>query len=427
VRERRPWREATLWMLATGAFFFVSYNLADWVTAQRAIVPSIVFAWERHIPFLAWTIVPYWSTDVLYALSFFLCRSRNEVATHGKRLLAAQLICVLVFLIFPLRFSFTIPPVDGPFGMWFAALASFDRPFNQAPSLHLALTTILWTKYSKHTRGLTRLLMRAWLVLTGVSTLTTYQHHFIDLPTGSWVGLFCATLIPGRAEDYLVRRRSLRLGAVYLSAAFACIVAAVWTGGFGWLLLWPAGSLLILSLAYFSGRPHLLGGAAPSFAVTLLLAPYLVAAKVNACAWTHGEPPAQEIAEGVWVGRSPRWNELPQIASIVTLAPEMSLARRHVALRRVSMLDLVPPSPAELEAAVQAIEELKRERPTLICCALGYSRSVSAAVAWLVATHSAPSIEAAIAIVQQRRRVVLSRAHREQLEAWAHGRGSHAA
>ena len=427
MREPRPWREAFLWMLGTGAFFFVSYGLANWVTAQRAFVPSIVFGWERNIPFLPWTIIPYWSTDLLFALSFFLCRSRDELATHGKRLLTAQVICVLVFLVFPLRFSFSVPALDGPLRLWFAALGSFDRPFNQAPSLHLALTTILWANYSEHTHGLGRLALRSWLVVTGIATLTTYQHHFLDLPTGIWVGLFCASLFPGRSEDYLVRRRSLRLGMVYATATVSCIALAVWLGGFGWLLLWPAGSLLILSLAYFSGRPHLLGGPAPNLGVTILLAPYLVAAKINAWAWTRGEPPAQEIATGVWVGRSPRRRELPNIASIVTLAPEMPLTRADAALRSVSMLDLVPPSSAELDAAVRAIEELKGQRPTLICCALGYSRSASAAVAWLVATHAAPSVESAIALVRQRRRIVLSRAHRKQLETWARERSTHAA
>ena len=32
-------------------------------------------------------------------------------------------------------------------------LAGFDQPFNQAPSLHLSLTVILWARHSAHLTG----------------------------------------------------------------------------------------------------------------------------------------------------------------------------------------------------------------------------------------------------------------------------------
>ncbi len=422
MRVQRPWRQATLWMLGSGAFFVLSYGLANWAASQRAYVPSLAFAWEQRIPFLAWTIVPYWSTDLLYAASFFLCRTRDELATHGKRLLTAQGICVAVFLVFPLRFSFGVPSVDGPFRAWFAALGSFDQPFNQAPSLHLALTTILWAKYSEHTRGIGRWAIRAWLVLTAISTLTTYQHHFLDLPTGVWVGLFSLALFPGDPQPAFRQRRTVRLGSLYLAGSAGCVALAVWLGGFSWLLLWPAGSLLIVALAYLSGSTRLLTSGLPS---RVLLAPYLLAARLNAWAWTRGEAAAHPIADGVWLGRSPRKAELPQIASAVDLAPELPWQGRSIRCRRVPMLDLVVPSSAELDAAVAAIDELKDQRPTLVCCALGYSRSASAAVAWLLASGAAVSVESAITLVSRRRRVVLSAAHRAQLEVWARERSRH--
>ena len=38
----------------------------------------------------------------------------------------------------------------------FDALAGFDKPFNQAPSLHIALLVILWELYARQARGVAR-------------------------------------------------------------------------------------------------------------------------------------------------------------------------------------------------------------------------------------------------------------------------------
>jgi hypothetical protein len=83
--ERRPWSTASVYMVAMGAFFYSSYGFANWATSHRNHVPSIVFGWEHRIPFLDWTIVPYWSIDVFYCFSFFVCRTRNELHLHAKR------------------------------------------------------------------------------------------------------------------------------------------------------------------------------------------------------------------------------------------------------------------------------------------------------------------------------------------------------
>ena len=362
---RRPWTAALLWLLTLGPFFFLSYGFANWVTAQRHNVPSIVFGWEHRIPFLAWTIVPYWSIDFFYALSFFLCRDRRELDSHAKRLLAAQIISTACFLLFPLRFSFAQPQTSGLLGWMFHALGGFDKPFNQLPSLHLSLTTILWAKYSEHLDGFGLVLLRGWFVLCGVSTLTTYQHHFIDLLPGIWVGLLCISLFPYDASGWgaaLPSRRSARIAAVYFAGAI--LLAAG-----GWLLFWPASALFLAAIAYWTGSPQMLRGTA----MALLLAPYIAVKWIHLRWSTRGQPLAQEIAEDVWLGRYPLRSERDalQIASMVSMAVELPANTTGVVARSVPMLDLVVPTAEQLEAAVVAICELKRSRPTLVCCAFG--------------------------------------------------------
>ncbi len=121
---------------------------------------------------------------LLRDLVFHLHHAATSCMTHAKRLLAAQVISVGFFLLLPLRFTFERPPIDGLFGGMFAALMQFDKPFNQAPSLHISLLLILWLRYAAHLGTPGRLLLHLWFALIGLSVLTTWQHHFIDLPTG---------------------------------------------------------------------------------------------------------------------------------------------------------------------------------------------------------------------------------------------------
>ncbi len=372
-KDERPWAAALLCLITLGPFFLLSFVFANWVTAQRHSVPSIVFGWEHRIPFLAWTILPYWSIDFFYALSFFLCRDRKELDSHAKRLLAAQIVSITCFLLFPLRVSFVQPETSGLFGWMFHALGGFDKRFNQLPSLHLSLTTILWAKYSEHTHGIARLLVRCWFVLAGVSALTTYQHHFIDVLPGMWVGLACISLFPSQTPDALPARRSQRTASLYIAGGGLLGVVGFLLGRWGWVLFWPAGALMIVAAAYWIGSPEMLGGTA----MTLLLAPYIAAKWIHLRWWTRGQPLAQEIADGVWLGRFPhrRERDALRIASMVSLAAELPADTSGVVARSVPMLDLVVPTSEQLQAAVAAIDDLQASRPTLVFCALGYSRS----------------------------------------------------
>ena len=410
--ERRPWGEALLWLAALTPFFFLSYGFANWVTGLRHLVPELAFAWERHIPFLAWTIVPYWTTDFFYAGSLLLCRTRAELRTQVRRLAAVQTFCVAGFLLFPLQFRFARPHAGGLFGWLFDKLMSFDRPFNQAPSLHVALTAVLWAAYSRHLRGWPLALVRAWFVLMALSTLTTYQHHFIDLPAGLWAGLFVVMIFPSRPRSDVPERsrdpRRFRLAAAYAAGA-AILAGSAWlNGGLAWLLLWPAAALAVAAGIYLAGRPEWFGKSetgAMTPAALGAIAPYVLAAWLSSRWFTRGEAPAQEIAGGVWLGRIPRRAERQAMGfrSVVDLTAELPFDSAGIAYRSILLLDMLRPTAGQLESAVAAIQCFAGARPTLVNCALGYSRSAAAVAAWLVATGRARSSGEAVAFIRARR------------------------
>jgi membrane-associated phospholipid phosphatase len=151
---------------------------------------------SSHIPLLPWTIVPYWLIDLLYGVSLLLCTTRRQLDTHAWRLLLTQLIAVACFLLFPLRCTFERGEVSGAFGWMFAALMSFDQPYNQAPSLHIALLVVLLEPYLRAVPRACQALVVAVALLIGVSVLTTWQHHFFDIPTGLWLGCFVLWVFP---------------------------------------------------------------------------------------------------------------------------------------------------------------------------------------------------------------------------------------
>lgn len=428
LREPGLWKRAVVWLLCLAPLFFGTYGFATWYTSQRDDVGTLVFAWESHMPFWAWTIVPYWSIDLLYGLSLLACLTRRHLDTHALRLLSAQLLAVSCFLLWPLRFTFERPEMDGVFGWLFAVLAGFDKPFNQAPSLHIALLVILWVCFERYARvfhSAWRWLLHGWFALIGVSVLTTWQHHFIDLPTGALAGWLCVWLWPDEGRSPLLSARltrtpaRLRLALYYAVGATLLALPAFTLGG-GWLwLLWPALSLALVALNYllfdaqgFQKRSD--GSLTP--AARWLLAPYLLAAWFNSRWWTRKHPQADLVLDNVWLGRVPGRHPTQAFDAIVDLCAELPATVGERAYRSLPQLDLIAPSAAQCLAAAQAIEALRPAGPLLVCCALGYSRSATAVAAWLLYTGRAGSVDQAIDRLRQARPgIVLHAEHRQAL------------
>ncbi len=450
---KRPWKQAALWLVCLAPFFYLSYGVANHLAAQRGDVPALVFAWERSIPFLAWTIFPYWSINVFYGLSLFLCRTRDDVHTHGKRLLTAQLIAVSCFLLFPLGFSFGQPAADGAAGFMFAALRGFDQPFNQAPSLHIALVVILWDVYRRLIPRGWHWLLHLWSLAIALSVLTTYQHHFIDIPTGALLGLFCLWLWPLDSASPLRAARMTRdpkrrrLAAYYALGSACCFILAgigyAMINGAALWLCWPGVALGFVALNYawfgangFQKDAH----GRISIAARWLLAPYRWGAWLNSRLWTRGQAQAVRVDDTrfdgrLWLGRMPTAVQARAlgIARIVDVCAELP-APFSIPTRCVPMLDLIPADTDTLREAAIAIQAQldnardhdghdghdRHDGAVLVCCALGYSRSAAAVAAWMLQYGHANDADAAIAQLQRARpQLVLHEAHRLALASLA--------
>lgn len=429
----RPWKRALAWLAFLGPFFFLSYGFANWWTARLSHVDSFYFAWEKHIPFLDWTILPYMSIDVFYAASLFMCVTRAELDTHAKRLLAATLISVAGFLLFPLQFSFARPHTSGFNGMLFDVLAGFDQPFNQAPSLHISLLLLLWVVYARHLQGVARWALHLWFALIGISVFTTYQHHVIDGIGGIAVAIICLYLFPDAPLQWQWQASSdaatsRRLRNRYFLGAALCVLFACGLRGWFWLLLWPATALLLVALAYacFGTAVFQKHQGRQSRAAYFLLMPYRWGAWLSSRWFTRRHAPSAEVASGIWIGRAPGkadWRHF-QPAAMLDLTAEFdagSVAGKSCH-RSVPMLDLVPPTPQQLLQAVDALDSLHAQhRPVLVHCALGYARSALVVAAWLLRRGLAATPAQAVDMARRARpQIVMSPAFEQVLEEFPH-------
>ena len=436
-RIMTPRLKISLFKLAlVGALFYTSYGLSNRYAASLAYVPEIAFAWERNIPFWAWTIVPYWSLNLMYAAAFFLCRDAREQNRYVARLVSAQIVATTCFMLFPLHFGWPKPPTDGLWGWLFDSLVAFDLPYNQAPSLHIALSIIVgafyWTRFPK-----IRLPILLWQSLIALSVLTTYQHHFIDVPTGALLGWLVLWAIPqhgvspfrrpfdtqGRLNTSKAsfceaktnaagfreaktspetRSREIKIAILYLAGAALSALPALFGGAWLWML-WVSVSLSVVAFAYLTGNAAVLQKQADgrlSAAATVLLLPYLAGVRLNMAYWLCGKAKTARVRDGVLIGSvSAISDDLPAILDVCAEYPR---PRYRGAYRVLPLLDMVAPSENDLMQAASLLETLRRQRgKVLTCCALGYGRSAAVVLTWLLAFGGCRDLAQATAQLKQ--------------------------
>ncbi|ESY65117.1 phosphatase PAP2/dual specificity phosphatase family protein [Mesorhizobium sp. M0051] len=393
---------AVVWLGFLAPFFYLSYGFANWLASRRDDVGSIVFSWEHSIPFLAWTIVPYWSINVFYGLSLLLNDNRQGVDRLAGRYLMAQIVAVACFILFPLTATFVRPATTGLPGFLFAVLGGFDKPFNQAPSLHIALLVIIWDHWRHRLSGFLLPLWHGWCFLIGASVLTTWQHHFIDIPTGALLGFFalwlfpCSGVLPFSGFRLTSDAKARRL-ALYYALGGTLAVASAALGAFFWavalLLLWPALALSIVACAYAGSGSKVFQKSADggiTLASRILLLPYRLGAWANIWAWTRNLPPQVAVANGVFLGRFPTASEANGFGTVIDLAAELEKpAGADCRWISFPMIDLLPPEMAIQQQATSALESARRDGTVLVCCALGFQRSAGVVAEWLVATGRA--------------------------------------
>jgi protein-tyrosine phosphatase/membrane-associated phospholipid phosphatase len=407
--------------------FLVVYGWCNWLAAQRQDVGTLYFEWERFIPFVPLMLVPYMSIDLFFVAAPFLCRSERELATLSKRIVAAIVVAGICFLLFPLRFALERPPATGWLGAVFDWFRAMDQPHNLLPSLHIAFLTILAQHYARHTHGLLRSASNVWFVLVGLSTVLTYQHHFMDVFAGFALGVCCIYFIRESAPRFPVVQNR-RVGLYYAVAALIVACLIVWFWPWGALLLWPALALAIVASAYFGLGPGIYHKADGRlhWSARLVLAPCLLGQQLSLLYYQRQCRPWDKVTPEVWIGRvlgNREANEATRlgVTAVLDLTAEFSEAKpfRTLVYRNIPILDLTAPSTDQLREMADFIDHESRNGVVYIHCKIGYSRTAAAAAAYLLQT-GAGSVTEAIAFLHQVRPTMVVRS--EIVEALNHFR-----
>ncbi len=384
----------------TSLVFLVCYGLCNALASVREGLPVIAADWELAIPLVPATIIPYMSIDLFFVLTPWLCRTSAELVTLAKRLTLATLIACGFFLLMPLTVGFPRELPDSVFAPLFGFLHGFDAPHNAFPSLHVALAAIIAPLWLRATHSWLRAAVAVWFGLIVVSTLTTHQHHIIDVLGGGLLGLLMLLCIRTAAASVQHRRMAQRYSA---GSLVCCVGAATLTP---WLL-WPALALLVVACSYAFNRPQWLGktetGRRHPLA-TLLLLPWLGGLELTRCWYRARLPQHTRLTDALYIGQLPRRRaDLPADVEVLVdccceqQRPELD---RNIRVITIPMPDLCPPTKDNCQ---EVLEELEGGgRVIFIACALGCGRSASLAASWLHQSGHCRSLEDAAALITAR-------------------------
>jgi protein-tyrosine phosphatase len=194
-------------------------------------------------------------------------------------------------------------------------------------------------------------------------------------------------------------------------------------GYWGWALLWPALSFVIVAAAYAGLGPTVFGkrpdGRLAGWAVALLL-PYLV---LTWALWRWlrrlgKEPCCHEVAPGLWLGRRPLPDEVPAgVDLVVDLTAEFPEPRGVCDGRTYLCLPTLDTLAPDERAFGELVRRVAGWPGTVyVHCASGHGRSATVAAAVLIARGLAGDVNEAEAMLRRARPGVrLKKAQRELL------------
>ena len=166
---------------------------------------------DRAIPLVPVMVIPYLSLIpllIVAAVVFALTDLRRFQAFA----LAVTLALLASYLVYALAQSYVIRPA--PAGQdWLTAAVrhvyALDKPYNDFPSLHTALSAIIAVSWLRIHRR-TGVIVTAWCALIIASTVLIHQHYLADIAGGlavAWLAVAAADRVIDAIHQRVLRDR----------------------------------------------------------------------------------------------------------------------------------------------------------------------------------------------------------------------------
>lgn len=176
-----------IWLGIVLFLFIVPYFIINGFSHGRTRLDLYTFI-EQHIPVIPFTVLIYISVFFMVFVPYLFIKDAQRFKHVAWSYTVVMCFAYLVFLVFPIKA--VRPEILGTsfFNQALGWLYSLDNPYNNFPSLHVALAFLSakWVNLQDKTWGKWMIL---WAILITLSTLTTKQHTLADVIAGAAVGL----------------------------------------------------------------------------------------------------------------------------------------------------------------------------------------------------------------------------------------------
>lgn len=373
-------KERSVWVVYLGLLFFFLYGSANQFALLTSPHASIVFEWEKQIPFLDIFIIPYMSSDFMFIIALMISQTRFELKVLATRITFLILVSCLIFIFFPLSSSFSKPD-NVQFQFLFDVLKA-DLSFNQMPSLHISLAIVLFDAFLHTIKNkMINIFLFIWIIAICFSTLLVYQHHFIDIPTGALLAIITMIVIPYSKSINITQRfttpRGLKMGLYYIALSIILILLAFYfNSSLSYLFVYFASSTLLVSIAYAFGISEVI--VEKKYFVIML--PYFIANHISWLYFKNRLPLYNQIDSNIYFGRMPTKKEYQKLQDIgikvfINLANDLKFNIYYTSNKNTNFLDMTIQDPLLLEEIYQYIKENKNKK-IFIHCKFGLSRTI---------------------------------------------------